>query len=101
MWTDINTKPTQGIVYCVFRGHVMGIPADYKESSHAGKVPICPAVSMLLLMKEQLASQECVGGNAKQLGWALINVWKCMHFWMQQCVGKRMHIQTQHTYSDH
>ena len=22
MWTDINTKPKQGLVYCVFRGHV-------------------------------------------------------------------------------
>ncbi len=27
MWTDINTKPKQGLVYRVFRGHVMGIPA--------------------------------------------------------------------------
>jgi hypothetical protein len=29
MWTDINTKPKQGFVFCVFRGHVVGIPADY------------------------------------------------------------------------
>jgi hypothetical protein len=28
MWSDINTKPKQGIVYRVFRVHVMGIPAD-------------------------------------------------------------------------
>ena len=28
MWTDINTKPRQGTVFCVFMGHVMGIPAD-------------------------------------------------------------------------
>jgi hypothetical protein len=25
MWTDINTKPKQGLVFHVFRGHVMGI----------------------------------------------------------------------------
>ncbi len=61
MWTDINTKPKQGLVYCVFRGHVMGIPADYQDSDYAGKVPLSPEVSMLPLTKEQLASQECVG----------------------------------------
>ncbi len=33
MWTDINTKPKQGKVYRVFRGYVMGIPADYKDSN--------------------------------------------------------------------
>ncbi len=33
MWTDINTKPKQGTVFCVFRGHVMGIPVDYKDDS--------------------------------------------------------------------
>ncbi len=57
MWTDINTKPKQGVVYRVFRGQVMGIPADYKDSDYAGKVPISPAVLMLPLTKEQLASQ--------------------------------------------
>ena len=41
----------------------MGIPADYKDSDYAGKVPLSPAVSMLPLTKEQLASQECVGAN--------------------------------------
>ena len=61
MWTNINTKPKQGLVYCVFRGHVMGIPADYKDSDYAGKVPLSPKVSMLPLTKEQLASQKCVG----------------------------------------
>jgi len=25
MWTDINPKPKQGTVFCVFRGHVMVI----------------------------------------------------------------------------
>jgi hypothetical protein len=55
MWTDINNKPKQGIVYHVFRGHVMGIPADYKDSDYTGKVPVSPVVLMLPLTKEQLA----------------------------------------------
>jgi hypothetical protein len=63
MWTDINTKPKQGLAYRVFRGHVMGIPADYKDSDYAGKVPLSPEVSMLPMTKAQLASQECVGEN--------------------------------------
>jgi hypothetical protein len=66
IWTDINTKPKQGIVYRAFRRHVMGIPADYKDSDYAGKVPVSLAVLMLPLTKEQLALQECVGGDAKQ-----------------------------------
>jgi hypothetical protein len=74
MWTDINTKPKQGIVYCVFRGQVMGIPADYKDSNYASKVPVSPAVSLLPLTKEQLALQECVGGDAKCLEWAPIKL---------------------------
>ena len=61
MWTDIDTKPKQGLVYRVFRGQVMGIPANYKDSDYAGKVPLSPEVSMLPLTKEQLASQEYVG----------------------------------------
>ncbi len=61
MWTDINTKPKQGLAFRVFRGHVMGIPADYKDSDYKGKEPLMPVVSMLPLTKEQLASQECVG----------------------------------------
>jgi hypothetical protein len=67
VWTDINTKPKQGLVYRVFRGHVMGILADYKDSDYVGKVPVVsPVVLMLPLTKEQLALQECVGGDAKQ-----------------------------------
>ena len=31
MWTDINTKLKQGLVFCMLRGHVMGIPADYRD----------------------------------------------------------------------
>ncbi len=48
MWTDINTKPKQGLAFRVFCGHVMGIPADYKDSDYKGKVPLTPVVSMLL-----------------------------------------------------
>ncbi len=65
MWTYINTKPKQGVVYRVFRGHVVGIPADYKDSDYAGKVPVSPAVLMLPLTEDQLASQECVKGDVK------------------------------------
>ncbi len=61
MWTDINTKPKQDLVFRVFRGHVMGIPADYKDSDYKGKVPLMRVVLMLPLTKEQLALQECVG----------------------------------------
>ena len=63
MWTDINTKPKQGLVYPVIRGHVMGIPADYKDSDYIGKVPLSPDMLMLPMTKAQIASQECVGGN--------------------------------------
>ncbi len=45
----------------------MGIPADYKDSGYAGKVPLSPKVSMLLLTKEQLALQECVGESEVSL----------------------------------
>jgi hypothetical protein len=73
MWTVINTKPKQGVVYRVFRGHVMGIPADYKDFDYADKVPVSPAVSMLPFIKEQLASHDCVGGDVKRLERAPIN----------------------------
>jgi hypothetical protein len=64
MWTDINMKSKQGLVFRVFRGHVMGIPVDYKDSDYEGKVPLTPPImSMLPLTKEQLSSQECVGGK--------------------------------------
>jgi hypothetical protein len=54
MWTDINTKSKKSIVYRVFRGHMMGIPADYNNSNYVGKVPVSSAVPMLPLTKEQL-----------------------------------------------
>jgi hypothetical protein len=41
----------------MFRGHVMGIPADYKDSDYMDKVPTLTAVLMLSLPKEQLALQ--------------------------------------------
>jgi hypothetical protein len=67
MWTDINTKPKQGAVYRAFRGHVMGIPADYLDKEYEGKVKSTPPVSsMLPVPKEPKASQECVGGNQKE-----------------------------------
>jgi hypothetical protein len=86
MWTDINRKPKQGLVFRVFRGHVMGIPADYRDSDYEGKVPLSPKVSMLPLTKEQPASQECVGGEAKGLERAPI---KPMHASGNACVSRR------------
>ncbi len=65
MWTDVNTKPKQVFVFRVFRGHVMGIPADYRDLDYKGKVPLLLKLLMLPLTKEQLASQECVEGEAK------------------------------------
>jgi hypothetical protein len=50
----------------MFRGHVMGIPVDYKDADYKGKVPLLPKVLMLPLTKEQLALQECVGVSAKR-----------------------------------
>jgi len=61
MWTDVNTKPKQGAVFCKFRGHMMGIPTEYNDADYINKVPLTPKVSMLPLTKEQLASKECVG----------------------------------------
>ena len=67
MWTDINTKPKQGAVFRAFRGHVMGIPADYNDASFATRCNFRPPnwipeqVSMLPIPRDQVASQECVG----------------------------------------
>ena len=49
MWTDINTKLKQGLVFCVFRGHVMGTLAEYRDVDYEGKGPLLPKVSMLPL----------------------------------------------------
>ena len=39
MWTDINTKPKQGTVFRVFRGHVMGIPDEYNDNDRCNFRP--------------------------------------------------------------
>ena len=72
MWTDINTKPKQGTVFWVFRGHVMGIPMDYNDNYFRVlchfRLPdwIPKPVSMLPIPKDWVASQEYVGDDAKQ-----------------------------------
>jgi hypothetical protein len=72
MWTDINTKPKQGAVFQAFRGHVMGIPADYNGMSFATRCSFRPPTWMpetVLMLpiprRDQVASQECVGDNTK------------------------------------
>jgi len=46
----------------------MGIPADYSDKDYEGKVKTTPPVdSMLPILKEPKASQECVGGNQKDV----------------------------------
>ncbi len=71
MWTDINTKPKQGIFFLVFRGHVMGIPTDYNDKSFATRCNFRPPnwvpepVSMLPIPTDRVAMQECVGDNEK------------------------------------
>ena len=67
MWMDINTKPKQGAVFRAFRGHVMGIPADYNDASFVTRCNFRPPnwapepVSMLPIPKDRVAAQECVG----------------------------------------
>jgi hypothetical protein len=71
MWTDINTKPKQGAVFRAFRGHVMGIPADYNDASYATRCNFRPPswvpepVSMLPIPRDWVAAQECVGDTTK------------------------------------
>ncbi len=71
MWTDINTKQKQGTVFRVFRGHVMGIPADYNNASFATRCNFRPPdwipepVLMLPMPKDWVAMQECVGWDKK------------------------------------
>ncbi len=71
MWMDIKTEPKQGTVFWVFRGLVMGIPADYNDESFVTRSNFRPPnwVSEPLLMlpipTDQVATQECVGDNAK------------------------------------
>ena len=71
MWMDMNMKPKQGSAFRVFRGHVMGIPADYNNVSFATRCNFRPPdwipepVLMLLIPKDWIAMQECVGGDMK------------------------------------
>ncbi len=64
---DINTKPKQGAVFRAFRGHVMGIPADYNDASFVTRCNFRPPnwvpepVSMLPIPRDRVAAQECVG----------------------------------------
>jgi hypothetical protein len=115
MWTDINTKLKQDLVFPVSRGHVMCIPADYRDLDYKGKVPLLPEVSVLPLTKEQLALQECVGEMQNNwhrcqssqpirqkthafsdaaMRWemqAFLNAathWECTRFWTRQCARK-------------
>jgi len=67
MWTDIYTKPKQGAVFWAFRGHVMGIPADYNINFFASSCnsrPPTESVSMLPIPRDRVAVKECVGEQA-------------------------------------
>ncbi len=79
MWTDINTKPKQGLVYHKFRGHVMGIPADYNDKDYKGIIPSTPPDNLMLpVPKAQKAPHECFGDNQK--GTIQINYEKGTHY---------------------
>ncbi len=70
MWTEINKnkKPKQGVAFCTFRGHVIGIPAEYVDKHYESKVKTTPPVSaMLLILRVPKALQECVGENQDQV----------------------------------
>ena len=64
-------KPKQGAVFWAFRGHVMGIPANYNDASFATRCNFRPPswvpepVSMLPIPRDWVAAQECVGDNTK------------------------------------
>jgi len=71
IWTDIDTMPKQGAVFWAFRGHVMGIPADYNDTIFATRCNIRPPnwvpepVSMLPIPRDRVAAQERVGDDTK------------------------------------
>jgi hypothetical protein len=61
MWSNINTKPKQGRVFCKFRGHLMGIPADYHNNDY--QPPQITRVPKLMLPLSNYAKdtlRECV-----------------------------------------
>jgi hypothetical protein len=67
MWTDINTKPKQGAIFCAFRGHIMGIPANYNNKNFEGIIHTTPPMSLMLpIPRVSEASQECVGEHKKK-----------------------------------
>ncbi len=66
MWADINTKPKQGKIFREFRGHVMGIPAEYNDDEYKKEIITIPPVnSMLSVPRVKEASKECVGESQK------------------------------------
>jgi hypothetical protein len=71
MWTNINTKPMQGTVFWVFKGHVKGIPVNYNDESFATRFNFRPPIRVPkpVLMRPismgWAATQECVGDNSK------------------------------------
>ena len=70
---DGHTKLKQGAVLRAIRGHVMGIPTDYSDTSFATRHNFRPPnwapepVSMLPIPRDRVAAQECVGDNTKGL----------------------------------
>jgi hypothetical protein len=66
MWADIyiNTKPKQGAVFREFRGHVMGVPANYNDDDYKHVIPSTVSKLMLPMTKAQWALKECVGGDS-------------------------------------
>jgi hypothetical protein len=61
MRSDINTKPKQGRVFRQFRGHLMGIPADYNDNDY--QPPQITRLPTLMLPLRDYANdtlKECV-----------------------------------------
>ena len=63
----MGSESDEGAVFRAFRGHVMGIPADYLDASFVTRCNFRPPnwipeqVSMLPIPRDRVASQECVG----------------------------------------
>ena len=51
MWTHINTKPKQGLVFCVFRGHTKDVPVEYRDADYESKMPLSPKMLMPLFIQ--------------------------------------------------
>ena len=76
MWSDINTKPKQGVAFCEFRVQVMGIEPDYCDVVYAKLIHVwtpenpvasqgmSPGRPMLPVPRtDGMTLQECVGGQ--------------------------------------